>query len=197
MPPNEETTQADLPGLLGKHGNVLAVDFAHRASGWVIVNKKGLIVDRGELKTKALPRQAAKDIGMYMRHELENYYILKNQIEELIHEYSCNHLVAEVTYFSQTSKQGILIGLGWALIHELGGDFITGKDVKNILCDDPTASKEQVYSAVHKLAGAEDPSKSIMFASDHIKDAFATYIAWRSERYQMTLHFYNERFKDR
>lgn len=154
----------------------LAIDFAWRNSGFVIVGEDGNISSHGLIKTSPRKKKnkSDRDISKTFAHEKENYDYLKIEIVKLIKRSRADILVAEVPFFAQKSMDAILIGMGWALLKELGFEFLTASQVKFSLTGNKQASKKEIASVVNaKTTG-------LLFAKDHVVDAYATYLAYRN-----------------
>lgn len=156
---------------------VLALDFSWRNVGYVIVGEGGKPEKWGVIKTKPRKKRNKSDNNKLddIKHELENYNIIYEEVSKLPGYMSREHLrvIAEVTYFSQKATDGILIGLGWSLLHRLGAEFFIGSQVKQLLLGSKTASKIKISKYVYEHGGLK-----LMMEKDHIKDAYATYLAW-------------------
>lgn len=164
----------------------LAIDFAWRNTGWVIVDENGKPEQWGVIKTKPRKKKnkSDKDPLADAKHETKNHDHILMSILNIINPYidiSCLpenlvniNIIAEITYFSQKASDGILIGMGWALLHRLHAEFLTGSQVKYLLLNNKKASKAEISKYINENGGLK-----LMMEKDHIKDAYATYLAWK------------------
>lgn len=155
----------------------LALDFAWRNTGWVVVNGGGDPEGWGNIKTKPRKKKnkSDKDPIADLEHELNNKDHIIKEIEGIRSDFEVIDTIAEVPFFAQQSYHAILIGLGWALLDEIGCHYyITGFQVKNALCEKGSASKSEVAKVMLRSGGIK-----LMFANYHIKDAYAAYLAYQ------------------
>lgn len=162
---------------------ILAIDYAHRKSGWVIIND-GRTENFGEFGTKPSKKKLTNKLA-WIEHELYNVNRNQAEITELIRTLSPDRLIVEIPYFSQKSSDAILIGMGAKMISDLDAILLTGQLVKSILTGKKQASKDIIRSIVRKTAVPAPNFKSILFASNHIHDAYATYLAYINPKYQI------------
>lgn len=171
-------------------GTILALDFSWRNTGWVLIDPEGKPLKWGVISTK--PRKKEKEDKNHLQdiaHELQNYDIINIEInnilgstmEELNIRYENIKTIAEVPYFSQHSKAAIYIGMSWSLLHKLKAEFILGSEVKEILTGNPRAKKTEISQYIIEHGGLK-----LMMEKDHIKDAYATYLAWKTKQYKLS-----------
>lgn len=151
----------------------LAIDFAWRESGWVVVDVDGSVISYGIISTKPRKRKnkSDRDITKTFEHEKKNFDYILNSISGIISKFNCGKVIAEVPYFSQKASDAILIGMGWAILKTVGAEFYTASQVKDYLCGSKSASKSEVALEVYKKVSG------LLFKESHIIDAYAVYLA--------------------
>lgn len=160
--------------------NTLAIDFAWRNSGWVVINEEEEILGKGLIVTKPRKkRKGEKNIILDIKHEKENYHLIQDSLIAILEKFLYHRIVAEVPYFSRKSSDAILIGMGWALLNGFSAKLITASQVKEVLLNNPRASKKEIADYVIRNGGI-----SLAFDKDHIKDAYACYLAWKTSEFQ-------------
>lgn len=161
----------------------LAIDYAHRHTGWVIINN-GRTENWGVFSTKP-PKKKSKNKLIALKVEQRNCWTNYKKICLLIEDYGPDRIVVEVPYFSQKVSDSILIGMGIYMISTFEPELLIASTVKEILTGKGNASKAEIASIVRSKAIPAEGHKSILFAKDHVHDAFAAYLATKSPKYEI------------
>lgn len=168
--------------ITGSEGTILTNDPSMTAWGWVVLDKKGNVIDCGCVKTEPEHKKRrirVSDDRVWRINELSQ------SIVEVIKKYNVDFILGEAPHGSQNAQAATMIGMVIAILQTLSFtlnipiEWYSEQDAKKALLGKKSATKQQIKSAISKLYDVK--WSGIKYKDEAIADALAVYNVARKQ----------------
>jgi Holliday junction resolvasome RuvABC endonuclease subunit len=138
-----------------KQGTILTNDPSMTAWGWVALDWKGNIIEKGCIKTSGVPkkkRRIRKGDDTVRRVNEINQELLK-----VIKQYKVDYILSELPHGSQNASAAVMIGIVTGIMQtlsdslEIGIEWYSEGDAKKCVLGRQSATKGDMIEAINKL----------------------------------------------